>query len=316
MPGSFAFPVSSGLFDQVRHSLKLIFGDAGTAFAEQGSDDLVGRAFEQRLDEVLQRRLLDLVSGLLGHVHVTQAFFFVPQFALFFQYPELRANRGVGRLSRQLLLNLGCCRPAKPVKNVHDLAFAPAQLVVMFGSDHVIAFIAMCYKNSQLIICCESIRRLQGIMVRRYRSSVATLFTIGFTQKNAEAFFSALKKARVDRIVDVRLHNSGQLAGFTKRDDLAFFLRSINSAGYIHLPLLAPTAEMLSSYREGKSSWDGYAKAFSALIRSRKIEKVLRDEIQDRDCLLCSEPTAEHCHRRLVAEHLQRHWKGLAIEHL
>ena len=157
---------------------------------------------------------------------------------------------------------------------------------------------------------------MQEGVVRRYRELVTTLFTIGFTQKNAEAFFSALNKARVARIVDVRLHNSGQLAGFTKRDDLAFFLRSINKAGYIHLPLLAPTAGMLSVYRGGMSSWDAYAKAFSALIRSRKIDKVLRGGIHDRDCLLCSEPTPEHCHRRIVAEYLQRHWKDLVVEHL
>jgi len=154
-----------------------------------------------------------------------------------------------------------------------------------------------------------------SVSLRRYRGFVK-LYTIGFTQKNAEAFFSLLRKARVQRVVDVRLHNSGQLAGFTKRDDLAFFLRSINKAGYIHVPLLAPTAEMLGSHRDGKSPWGEYAKAFRVLIRSRKIEKVLRDEIQDRDCLLCSEPTPEHCHRRIVAEHLQQHWKDLAIEHL
>ncbi len=143
-----------------------------------------------------------------------------------------------------------------------------------------------------------------------------TLFTIGFTKKNAREFFSALRKARVRRIVDVRLHNSGQLAGFTKRDDLAFFLSRINSAGYIHLPLLAPTAEMLSAYRSGKTSWDAYAKAFGSLIRARRIEKVLRTEIRDGDCLLCSEPAPEHCHRRIVAEYLQRRWKDIAIEHL
>jgi uncharacterized protein (DUF488 family) len=152
--------------------------------------------------------------------------------------------------------------------------------------------------------------------VPRYRGWVTTLFTIGFTQKNAEAFFFALKAAHVGRIVDVRLHNSGQLAGFTKRDDLEFFLRRINKAGYIHLPLLAPTPDMLSSYRAGKTSWDAYANAFSALIHSRKIDKVLRSEIHDRDCLLCSEPTPEQCHRRIVAEYLQRHWKDLAVQHL
>jgi uncharacterized protein (DUF488 family) len=148
-----------------------------------------------------------------------------------------------------------------------------------------------------------------------YRVQV-TLFTIGFTRKNARAFFSVLKQARVRRIVDVRLHNSGQLAGFTKRDDLAYFLRSINNADYVHLPLLAPTADMLRAYRGGDNSWDDYAKAFAALMRSRRIDKVLRNEILDRDCLLCSEPTPEHCHRRIVAEYFQRHWKDLSVEHL
>jgi uncharacterized protein (DUF488 family) len=145
---------------------------------------------------------------------------------------------------------------------------------------------------------------------------VRKLFTIGFTQKNAEAFFTTLKNSGVRRVVDVRLHNTGQLAGFTKRDDLAFFLRNINHADYIHIPVLAPTAEMLSAYRDGKQSWEAYAHTFSELIRERRVERVLRDEIRDRDCLLCSEPTPEHCHRRIVAEHLQRHWKDLTVEHL
>src|SRR4051812_30795535 len=109
------------------------------------------------------------------------------------------------------------------------------------------------------------------------------IYTIGFTQKSAESFFSALKKAGVRRIVDVRLHNSGQLAGFSKRDDLAFFLKSINKAEYIHLTLLAPTQEMLAEYRGGKSSWTAYEKAFGALMRQRNIEKALKGEIRDGD---------------------------------
>jgi uncharacterized protein (DUF488 family) len=145
---------------------------------------------------------------------------------------------------------------------------------------------------------------------------VRKLFTIGFTQKNAEAFFMTLKNGGVRRVVDVRLHNTGQLAGFTKRDDLAFFLRSINRADYVHMPILAPTAEMLAAYRSGEKSWDAYARAFGQLIRERRIEKLLRDEIHDRDCLLCSEASAEECHRRVVAEYLQMHWKDIVIEHL
>jgi len=143
-----------------------------------------------------------------------------------------------------------------------------------------------------------------------------TLFTMGFTQKSAEEFFSTLKSAGVRRIVDVRLHNTGQLAGFTKRDDLVYFLRAIGDIDYIHVQALAPTAEMLRAYRDGVTSWDAYARQFSALIKERRVEETLRGTLVDRDGLLCSEPTADQCHRRLVAEYLQRHWKGLTIQHL
>ena len=142
------------------------------------------------------------------------------------------------------------------------------------------------------------------------------LYTIGFTRKDAETFFAILGKAGVRRIVDVRLNNTGQLAGFTKRDDLAFFLREIGAIDYVHLPILAPTTAMLRAYRDDKSSWEVYAQQIRRLMRERKIETVMREHLRTKDCLLCSEPTAGHCHRRIVAEYLQQHWKHIDISHL
>ena len=142
------------------------------------------------------------------------------------------------------------------------------------------------------------------------------LFTIGFTKKSAEKFFSSLQDAGVKRVVDVRLNNNSQLAGFSKRDDLAFFLRSIAGIEYVHLLDLAPTQEMLDRYKKEKGDWAEYEREFNALIEGRKIENSLPRELLDEACLLCSEDRPEHCHRRLVAEHLQRSWHDVTVVHL
>ena len=142
------------------------------------------------------------------------------------------------------------------------------------------------------------------------------LFTMGFTQKNAEKFFTILRKAGVRRILDIRLNNVSQLAGFTKRDDLRFFLREICNADYHHLPECAPSAEILDEFKKKDGSWDIYVQRFLPLIRSRRIESVLTVEMLDYGCLLCSEPTPEKCHRRLVAEYLKERISGLTITHL
>ena len=143
------------------------------------------------------------------------------------------------------------------------------------------------------------------------------IYSIGFTQKTAEQFFGILKEAGIRRLMDVRLNNVSQLAGFSKRDDLAYFLRTILDAGYVHEPLLAPTQEMLDAYKKQKGNWDDYARAFTALIRARQIERHLdRESFLQPTALLCSEPTAENCHRRLVIEYLQEHWGGISILHL
>ncbi|HJZ92980.1 MAG TPA: DUF488 domain-containing protein [Gemmataceae bacterium] len=142
------------------------------------------------------------------------------------------------------------------------------------------------------------------------------LFTIGFTKKSAETFFTKLQVAGVKRVIDVRLNNNSQLAGFSKRDDLAYFLRSIAGIEYVHVLDLAPTQELLDRYKKIDRDWPAYERDFVALIRSRKIEQTAAAELLDRGCLLCSEDQPDHCHRRLVAEYLRDRWGGVEIEHL
>ena len=143
------------------------------------------------------------------------------------------------------------------------------------------------------------------------------IYTIGFTQKSAERFFGLLTQHEIRRLIDVRLNNSGQLAGFTKQSDLQFFLRSLCDADYVHQPLLAPTKALLTGYRKGEYSWSDYEHQFDGIMRDRAIESTLdRGLFADRSVLLCSEPTPEQCHRRLVAEYLQRHWPTVSIVHL
>ncbi len=143
------------------------------------------------------------------------------------------------------------------------------------------------------------------------------IYTIGFTKKTAAEFFGTLKRVGIETLVDVRLNNVSQLAGFSKRDDLAYFLRAICDAGYRHEPALAPTQEMLDEYRRRKGSWDEYAARFDKLMRERKIEEATDRSLFERPAvLLCSEATPERCHRRLVAEYLQQAWGNVEIVHL
>lgn len=142
------------------------------------------------------------------------------------------------------------------------------------------------------------------------------LFTIGFTRKSAETFFTRLQDAGVTRLVDVRLNNISQLAGFAKKDDLRYFTQAICHIEYTHLTALAPTKDMLDSYKKLKGEWSRYEAQFNELIQSRKIEETISPELLDQACLLCSEEKPHHCHRRLVAEYLQRRWPDVTIEHL
>jgi uncharacterized protein (DUF488 family) len=140
--------------------------------------------------------------------------------------------------------------------------------------------------------------------------------TIGFTKKSAEKFFTALQKAGVKRVVDVRLNNASQLAGFSKMQDLKYFLRSIGGIDYVHLPELAPTKDILDAYKKEKGDWGLYERRFLDLMAARHIEETVPRELIDGACLLCSEDKPHNCHRRLVAEYLTSYWGDTIIRHL
>ena len=143
------------------------------------------------------------------------------------------------------------------------------------------------------------------------------VYTIGFAKRTAAEFFRSLKRADIKRLLDVRLNNSSQLAGFTKREDLPFFLKEICGAEYIHQPILAPTQDILDAYKKHKGSWQEYEERFLQLMKERKIEeRINRNLFSIPTVLLCSETTAEHCHRRLVLEYLQAKWGDLKVVHL
>lgn len=142
------------------------------------------------------------------------------------------------------------------------------------------------------------------------------LFTIGFTRKPASRFFEILRKSGARRVVDIRLNNVSQLAGFTKKDDIAYFLREICGMGYVHLPELAPSQEVMDEYKKAGGDWETYETRFLSLTKERRAEKTTpRDLIAD-GCLLCSEDKPRFCHRRLVAEYLMKQWGDVEIIHL
>lgn len=144
-----------------------------------------------------------------------------------------------------------------------------------------------------------------------------TVATIGFTRTTAESFFRRLTEAGVRKVLDVRLHNNSQLAGFAKAGDLGYFLQTIGGIDYSHEPLLAPTEAMLRTYRTTKGGWAAYEQRFLALMAERGIERHLTPGSLDGACLLCSEATPDHCHRRLVVDYLNRRWGGaLTVRHL
>jgi uncharacterized protein (DUF488 family) len=143
------------------------------------------------------------------------------------------------------------------------------------------------------------------------------MFTIGFTRTSAEAFFERLFDNGVKRVIDVRLRNGSQLAGFAKANDLAWFLGQLGGIDYRHEPLLAPTAELLAAYRTKHLTWPQYETSFLALMRTREIERRLDPAFLADACLLCSEKQPHRCHRRLVAEYLSNAWRReIQVKHL
>ena len=144
------------------------------------------------------------------------------------------------------------------------------------------------------------------------------IYTLGYTKKSAEEFFGLLERYGVERVVDVRLKNTSQLAGFTKKDDLEYFLRRILGIEYCHLDFLAPTADLMRALRGAGEDWDLCTLEFAKLLEERDVlNRLERGFFSEKQCcLLCSEPDADHCHRRLVAEHLQEAWSDVDVVHL
>ncbi len=143
------------------------------------------------------------------------------------------------------------------------------------------------------------------------------IYTIGFTKKNAETFFNFLKRSNVKTLIDVRLNNVSQLAGFAKRDDLKFFLNELCSVDYVYSPELAPTKDILTAYKKGDIPWEVYEDRFLNLMGQRRIEKSIKPALLDHGCLLCSEHEPHFCHRKLVLKYLNQHSDlNLKVKHL
>lgn len=142
------------------------------------------------------------------------------------------------------------------------------------------------------------------------------LFTIGFAGKSAEQFFTSLMKHGVKKVIDIRLNNASQLAGFTKKNDLKYFLKVIAGIEYEYIPQLAATKEIMDGFRGGKISWEEFKATYLDLLEERQVLTKLKPEDFDRACLLCSEEKPDHCHRRLAAEWLKGKWEGVLIFHI
>ena len=144
------------------------------------------------------------------------------------------------------------------------------------------------------------------------------IYTIGFTQKTAKEFFNKIKDNKVNLLIDIRLNNVSQLAGFAKGKDLEYFLKEICDCEYAHDDVFAPTKELLDAYRAKNVSWNEYEKVFSAIMEQRGVSARFKKLYMKYNniCLLCTEPTAEQCHRRLVAEHLKKNIGNIEIVHI
>lgn len=139
------------------------------------------------------------------------------------------------------------------------------------------------------------------------------LFTIGFSGKSAEEFFELLKKNGISTLIDARLNNKSQLAGFTKAKDFPYLLRQVAGIKYIHATSLAPTKELFDGYRNGTISWCAYESIYNEILENRSLDQFSKNELVN-GCILCSEPSAENCHRRLAAEYLKMKFPDQEIE--
>jgi len=172
------------------------------------------------------------------------------------------------------------------------------------------------YKNNpndiqQITFSGDNMNKLDNKIITSF-----TICTIGFTKKNAEDFFNLLRQANVRTVIDIRLNNVSQLAGFTKKNDLEYFLKEILNIDYIHMPTLSPTKEILNDYKKGLIDWNNYKKQFTQLLKSRNIVSKINRSVFNNSCLLCSEAEPEHCHRKLITDYLQNNITGVKTIHL
>ncbi len=145
------------------------------------------------------------------------------------------------------------------------------------------------------------------------------IFTIGFTKKTAQKFFELLKDSKIDTLIDVRLNNTSQLAGFAKMPDIEYFLKKIIGIKYIHDDTFAPTEKLLKDYKNRVISWEFYEETFNNIMKSRKIDEYILNkysDFQDENiCLLCSEDMPQKCHRGLVAHYFENLF-NITVVHL
>lgn len=142
------------------------------------------------------------------------------------------------------------------------------------------------------------------------------LYTIGFTKKTAEQFFESLIANKVKRLIDTRLNNKSQLAGFAKKDDLEYFLKKIANIEYLYKPEYAPSDDILKGYQKKLINWEQYSEKYLELLKQRKILETADLKVLEGSCFLCSEHLPEHCHRSLLAKYLAQHFDGINIVHL
>ncbi|MXX52917.1 MAG: DUF488 domain-containing protein [Dehalococcoidia bacterium] len=131
------------------------------------------------------------------------------------------------------------------------------------------------------------------------------IYTIGFTGKAAREFFDLLNSTDAKYLADTRLNNNSQLAGFTKKGNIEYFVQNLTDMEYVELPLLAPEKEMFQQYRKD-ADWELYESRYNQLLMRRSAaETIDRNLLDNGVILLCSERTPEKCHRRLAAEYLK-----------
>lgn len=145
---------------------------------------------------------------------------------------------------------------------------------------------------------------------------MTNLYTIGTTKKSLKQFIKLLQQNKIETLIDTRLHNTSQLAGFSKKDDLSFILGLVKIK-YSHNLSLAPSQEFLRPFKHKQLSWEQYENFYIDLIKNRHVEKQINNIVgTGHNCILCSEDSPSHCHRRLLAQYLKEFDASIQIVHL